>query len=1088
EEEQVELRLLADADYSEEFEIVENQLVDQYIEGTLSVEERIQFDQYFLRAPERKDKLAFATALSKVARERTLVVPAPFKKIRAPWYSFSSIYLKAAAVIVVAVGLGLGVWLLLARRPDEEKGLADLRAAYRNQRLVEARVTKLDYAPLATTRGQGKPNVDETLLRKAELQLLKDLDEHSDAKAQHSLGRFYLAGRQFDKAIEHLELALKQEPNDAQINSDLGAALLELGEQEDQDKEAGKAFSHLTRALEYINKALQINPNLPEALYNKALCLQYMKTPEQAKEAWQNYLAHDPQSKWAEEANRYLQSLSSLNASPLTASQLMESFLAAFHSRDDAEAWQIMSRNRDIITGKMISPQLERRYISSTLSGEKESAQESLRAFLYAGELDKERGGDSYTSELAHYYAASSAKQHRLLSEAVKNVDQGYALCLEDNYGEAAQRFKEALVLFNEAGDVWEARLADYWRSYCYTQLDRINESIALLKSTAEFCRGRDYKWLLAQAYGWLAVNYTILSQHSDAIKYYQQSLALATSISDTYQMQKALTGLGNQYTYLRQPQLSLEHYYRSLSLAAQSNTSPRQAWRNFLYTASALFAFKDYEAAAAFANEALRLGEREFNDPSLSYMLHLNLGQIYSKLQRFDEALYQANLGLQLAQSVQDEKASRKFTAAAFLKQAHIWREAGDYDQAIRFYNQAIGLYEQMEFDLYRYTAYKGRLLCSLALKDEEGIQHDLPLILGLSERYRSQIREEQYRNSFFDTEQSIYDIAIEYEHQKQNDVTAINYAEAAHARSLLDALQSGGRVETTTTGPNLVFSQISQPSDLKNIRESLPAQVQILMYTVLPTKLLIWNISRERLAVYEKEISADTLEADVQSYVNSLKEENAESRQISLELGTKLYGILIGPAEKNLGAEQKLCIIPDKFLYYLPFAALTSPGNGKYLIENWALFYAPSLNVLSRCSEIAQKREFADSGAILSIGNPTFDRQIYPNLPTLDAAEREAREVASLFNKPVSLLGSEADKISTLRAMQSAEIIHFAGHYVVDDSNPLLSRMLLAARAPYNLGEQSSTLSASEILGHRFDRTKLIVLSACQTGFDKY
>src|SRR5205085_9524105 len=123
----------------------------------------------------------------------------------------------------------------------------------------------------------------------------------------------------------------------------------------------------------HINKALQVDPNLLEALYNKALCLQYMKASEQAKEAWQSYLAHDSQSKWAEEARRNLQSLSTRNTSPPTASQLLEKFLTAFHAQDNAQAWQIMSENREVITGKMIPPQLERKYISSMLSGQEES-------------------------------------------------------------------------------------------------------------------------------------------------------------------------------------------------------------------------------------------------------------------------------------------------------------------------------------------------------------------------------------------------------------------------------------------------------------------------------------------------------------------------------------------------------------------------------------------------------------------------------------------------------------------------------------------------------------------------------------------
>jgi CHAT domain-containing protein len=1084
---EVELRLLTDANYSREYGIVENELIDEYVEGSLKAEERTKFELYFLKAPERRDKLEFATALGQAVRARSSMLTASAQKPpTVPWYSFSHVYLKAAAVVVVVLGVGLIVWVLLSRKSGEEQGMADLRAAYKNERLIKARVTKLDYAPLVIKRGQDKPDIDEVSLRRAELQLLKDLDEHPGPKARHALGRFYLAGRQFDKAIEHLGIALEQEPNNAQINSDMGAVLLEIGQQAGQDKESGKAFAFLARSLEHINKALQIDPDLLEALYNKALCLQSMKAPEQAKEAWQNYLAHDTQSKWAEEARRNLQSLSALGASPLTAAQLLESFLAAYRARDDARAWALVSRNKEMITGKMISPQLEREYISLTQSRNEDGAQQSLRAFLYAGGLETERSGDPYTSELAQYYAASSAAQLRLLAEAIEDLNEGYRLCLGADYSAALDRFVSARSLFTSAGNTWSSKLTDYWIAYCYTQTDRVKESTALLKSLATFCESRNFKWLLSQAYEWIAVNHSILSEHSEAIKYHQMALALSEAISDTYLMQKALTELGDEYAELRQPSASLAHFYRGLSLALESNAGLRQSSRNFSYTAAALFAFKYYDAAAAFANEALALGAKELNDPTLSYLMYIYLGRIYGKLQRFNEATQQANLGLQIAQSIQDKTASQKLTANALLHLAHIQREQGSCDQAIRSYDNAINIYEQMEFDLYKYSAYKGRLLCSLDIKDLAGVERDLPTLIGLYERQRTFIREEQNRNSFFDTEQDAYDIAIEYEHSRHNDMRAIEYAEESRARSLLDAMQTRGRVVETAAGPDVVFSQVSNTLDLEMLRRNLPPQVQVVVYAVLPTKLLVWSISRDGLATFEENIPAEILEADVRQYVDALQERRTEEHEYPRQLGMKLYQVLLGKVIKQIAREQKICIIPDKFLHGLSFAALISPETGKFFVEDWAIFYTSSLNVLWRCSEIARKKGGARAELVLSIGNPTFDRHSYPQLLPLQAAEREAREVAGLYGNSAPLIGPQATKKSVLSAMVSAEIIHFAGHYVIDESTPLSSKMLLAAGDSPDASD--SVLPAAEILRHRFDNTKLIVLSACQTGSERY
>ena len=89
-----------------------------------------------------------------------------------------------------------------------------------------------------------------------------------------------------------------------------------------------------------------------------------------------------------------------------------------------------------------------------------------------------------------------------------------------------------------------------------------------------------------------------------------------------------------------------------------------------------------------------------------------------------------------------------------------------GNANRRWRKYNEAISLYEEIELELYRYTAYKGRLLCSRVIGDDAAVGRDLTTLLALFEKHRSQIREEENRNSFFEAEQSVYDIAVEYEY----------------------------------------------------------------------------------------------------------------------------------------------------------------------------------------------------------------------------------------------------------------------------------------------------------------------------------
>jgi CHAT domain-containing protein len=54
-----------------------------------------------------------------------------------------------------------------------------------------------------------------------------------------------------------------------------------------------------------------------------------------------------------------------------------------------------------------------------------------------------------------------------------------------------------------------------------------------------------------------------------------------------------------------------------------------------------------------------------------------------------------------------------------------------------------------------------------------------------------------------------------------------------------------------------------------------------------------------------------------------------------------------LIAPAEQQLRNVATICIVPDSFLWNVPFQALMTPSE-HFLIEDHELYYAPSLSVL--------------------------------------------------------------------------------------------------------------------------------------------
>jgi CHAT domain-containing protein len=132
----------------------------------------------------------------------------------------------------------------------------------------------------------------------------------------------------------------------------------------------------------------------------------------------------------------------------------------------------------------------------------------------------------------------------------------------------------------------------------------------------------------------------------------------------------------------------------------------------------------------------------------------------------------------------------------------------------------------------------------------------------------------------------------------------------------------------------------------------------------------------------------------------------------------------------------------------------------------------------VLVLATENAGRKGLRRGERLLSVGNPDFDREENRNLRDLQSAEAEAKAVAVGYEKPIGLFGGEATKDEFLRNFADVEVVHFAGHFLANRQSPGNSKLLFAG------GE----LRSSELGTHKLPRSKLVVLSACDTGLDSY
>src|SRR5882724_9278922 len=178
--EEIEQDLLANEDLFQELLVSEDEIIDEYLGGKLSADERANFETHFLATPERREKLKFGRAFDRFLTSQ--VSEAPARKLspsRTQWgwaQAFFSSPLRVAVLALVVLGIVVGGWRIFFHQSDVDKGLLALNSAYREQRPLEARISSFSYAPFSQTRG-GPDRVDSLARTRAEAILSNALNE-----------------------------------------------------------------------------------------------------------------------------------------------------------------------------------------------------------------------------------------------------------------------------------------------------------------------------------------------------------------------------------------------------------------------------------------------------------------------------------------------------------------------------------------------------------------------------------------------------------------------------------------------------------------------------------------------------------------------------------------------------------------------------------------------------------------------------------------------------------------------------------------------------------------------------------------------
>ncbi len=328
-----------------------------------------------------------------------------------------------------------------------------------------------------------------------------------------------------------------------------------------------------------------------------------------------------------------------------------------------------------------------------------------------------------------------------------------------------------------------------------------------------------------------------------------------------------------------------------------------------------------------------------------------------------------------------------------------------------------------------------------------------------------------------------------------KQQDAFAAVLKEQQEIRHERERLKA----ETRRRAPAVAEIEDPRPLTVEQIRPILEPGTLMLSYMVGPEKTYLFTLSRDdEIIVHEIDINEITLWKQVARFFGQLRQSTAPRTETSMAgMASWLYDKLFGDVSEQIAKSERVLVIPDGPLFYLPFGALVGPA-GSYLAELKPVHSVVSATVYGHLLN----RRPADANRPTRIA--AFGDPLYPKGPVeknatvrtamergafdggllpLPSSEREVVEIGKLYPSARTFLGKDATEENVKALATGADVVHLAVHGVADPVTPLDSFVALSVTD--EPGSENGLLQAWEIYERVRLDADLVVLSACETAF---
>jgi CHAT domain-containing protein/tetratricopeptide (TPR) repeat protein len=981
-----------------------------FFEGTLDARRRAAVAEHLEHCTHCLEMMA---TLAELDREEDSAGDAeeeqPFDRRRPPYIAAAALLFCLAAMVVV--------WM----RPSPLDRLRDA-AGNVPHRITDARLVGFPWAARPDPeRGGTQVAVETVSLRGVAADVQMQQRSGTSAGDAHLAGVTALVMGRPSDAVAKFETATAREPDNAAYWTDLAAAHMARGRYEQNHEEYARAFAAAHRAL-------RTDPNLPEALFNRALALDALGIRSAAANAWRSYLRLDASSEWAGEARSRLQQLEMPTHADEWKNVELPRLREAARNGDASGVAAIVARFPELARrhGEVVFP---KEWADAFLSGNEAAAAEALRLVRMVADALRQMSGEGMLGDAITAVERCSGASCAALAQG--HVDYYNARGLY-----RLRKPAEALVLFRTAsaqfalGDSPMQNVADYYIANCLYDANDSAASHRLLDRLLASCppSHRAFRAHLLWQKGTLWLRTGALA---DAQRATSESIAIFEQLREPSHEGAVRTMLGNVHDLLGHSATAWNEWSRAIAgLSASGEFATLQK----TVDAIAEMAWREEDWLLAVSMFSLSF-EPELNaNPRLQVTALVWSALAAHRLGWTSEAEELVRDGRRVAEALTD--AGLRASAIDDVTFAEATIRSQQPARAAAAYRTYIANSAARNHALYLPEAHLGLARALRAMGEDRAAEPELVRTIRLRER-----EGEAHRplDAYFRTSQRA-------------------------AKDLADVRVRRGDV----TGALAVVEDV-RARGVAAVPLQLPPRTLAIEYVVRDGDLLIFAIDGVRQpTVWRVGAGAAEVERAVALFTSERSDPEAEKR---------LYRWLVAPFAERLTGVDTLVIVTDPILESLPFAALRNPADGAYLIESAGIIRAASIRqfVAMRSSRTPVVRD----RTALVVGNPFFNTSLFPDLEMLPAAEREAQTIAKLYPRATLLTGRAASDAEVRHRLGESAVVHIAAHAVVNRVDAANSYILFAPS-----GKSTGALSVADVSQAVLANGALVVLAGCRTA----